>query len=242
MALLICGCTQLEDLGDKIANKCIDTNINHKTPYTQTVASPTEQNTYKLNEDVIDESEGLWRIRYNIRSVNIYNSFKDAAINISSSNTFSVLDDYVDAKGIMQKNGFEQGELSDGFKFVLVDMNVTNLYRNINYTSDFNISDVELYISGDYNKYFEEIFTDESGAQFMVTLIPEGANYFSFKTSETATRSSKSSEFLHYSLAENETVSMQIGFIVYSEILDNYDMYLRIGSNLEDCQFVKLFE
>ena len=235
-----CACEQLRDVGSKISGNRIDTNIDHKTAAFDTLPA-LENNTFGLNEDVIMNEDNCI-IKYNVRNVKIYNSLKEAGIDPSSSDSFTYTDEHIDGAGNMWKSPVAQGELRPGFKFILADIDVTNIKQSLD--ESYHIGVIRLYSYENIeNEYLTEPFTDESGAAYYVD--PMGydcaPNYFHFEQTETATRSSKNSEFYHYSLAENETLNIQLGFIVNSEIADKYDLYFRIGPAVNSTRYVKLF-
>lgn len=218
--------TNLADAGNRIINGQSDDKVELAT-----FAGQSDTNTHQINDDVII-NDPYTQIKYNIKSAKIYDSLKDANISANELTEFSNL-----------INLNPDGELYDDCNIIIVQAEITNLMQNQN--DDLLCSDIILTFP-DFNEddFLENLNDGHSlnDSRFFYGIPSFQVDYFSFTQTETATRSAIESEYYHYSLNENETITINLGYIIRTDIIDNYDSYLRIGTNVDTVQYVQLFK
>lgn len=195
-------------------------------------AIPDETNTHLLNERIVLNDCGN-DIAYAVKSIDFYDSLNSANVNASEFTSVSK------TLNITTKN-----EIVDGCELILISIDITAL--ELLNEENISVSDMQLFVADfDENKYIEN-YSDEKKDDRFISGLPSNSNngpdYFFLKNSETATRSSNQSKYFHYSLGSNETVEVDIGFIVRADIIQNYDIYMRIGADPENVQYIKLFD
>ncbi len=247
LAGMLCSCARLG---------LTNTNTNNLTPVEELEQPLSDDIVFNLNEDIIVDQHDYIQV-YNLRSIKVFDSLKDAGVDPLDEKTFFVTDseyEYI----------IDNGDIKDNFKFVLAEVDVTyrdfkDGYFETQKENPYFMSVDRIDLNGSrevldgINEYCTSLL-DEDGETVAVSPVgvSEAANYFSFSPTKTASRRPDDKGFYFYKAAPGETIRASLGYVVMSDFLEEYKdkMYFRFeggselndkGQLLENDVFVKAF-
>ncbi len=199
---------ELKDVGDKILGNTND----EKEVIFQQEAKPENTNTHNFEEEFI-YNDFAHELSLNCKKVTRFKTLEEAGIDLNDMPEFN--------KEIKLD---ENSKMHPDCSFLLFEIEVKN-------TKTVNERD----LIADFYLHFPDL---DMSALTSTYGLPDYPDYFYFEQTETATRSQSSSGYYHFSLPENESATIYLGYVILNDLIDNYQGMLKFGVGNMDIQYV----